>query len=180
MSTESLKALDAAIRAVLQPQLAELGFQYEASSRTFRKKVGECTQIVNFQVGLRSLEGRFTVNLGVFHPDVRTDTGTSLMPQKPREFHCLARVRLAVLRDTPVTRLFRPFISKPDTSLKWWLITPSDSWWPFTADEAANSGQLTKLRGLLLTRGTSWLDARSDVAALRRAVEQVKAASPRG
>lgn len=173
MSTDRIKSLDMAIREALKPELLERGFTYEAGSRTFRKEVGECTQIVNIQVGVSSMEGQFTVNLGVFHPTYRYGADKMPPPAKPKEFDCFERERLAMLRATFLSRLVRPGIGKPDRFFKWWLRTPSDKWWPFTSDTNENVRQLVSLKALLLGSGIDWLNAKSDVNALRTKYEQL-------
>ena len=174
MSTARIKALDAAIRQALKPHLSEQGFAYDAGSRTFRRKVADCTQIINVQVGVRSAEGYFTVNLAAFHPEYWVDARNSLAPEKPMEFHCLERERLSILRDTVLTRMFRPRIHSPDNFLKWWLVTPRDKWWPFSSNEIQNVRELESLSELLLTRGIHWLDTNSTATVLRTAYEKLR------
>lgn len=173
MGTERIKSLHAAIRHALKPELLDRGFDYEASSRTFRKGVGECTQIVNVQVGISSLEGQFTVNLGVFHPLYRNGAGRLPIPEKPMEFDCSERMRLGLLRVTLLSKLFASRDGKDAGFLHQWLATPSDKWWPFTPSESENIRQISSFKDLLLTRGIGWLESKSDVEALRVAYEAV-------
>lgn len=179
MVTERIKALNAAIRAALQPPLLERGFSYEASTRTFRKAVGECTQIVHVQVGLRSLEGQFTVNLAVFHPDYRPGSDRGVLSRAPEECDCWERTRLGTLRDTLVSRLIGRKFGDDANFLLWRLTTPADKWWPFTPSEVENRRQLESVKVLLLARGLNWLEAKSDVSALQ-ATHEMKARRRQG
>lgn len=165
MSTARIKALDAAIRETLKPDLEAQGFKYEAGSRTFRKPVGECTQVINVQVGVRSMEGRFTINLGVYHPSHRSGADGVPPTKSPKESDCRERKRLGGLRDTFFSKFFRGEVGDDANFLKWWLATPSDKWWSFTSDEQHNARQLSSLKELLMTRGTAWLNSKSHLAA---------------
>jgi hypothetical protein len=169
--SDRIKALNAAIRESLQPPLLERSFHYEASTRTFRKAVGECTQIVNVQVGLRSLEGRFTVNLAIFHPEYRPGSDRGALPRAPEECDCWERTRLGMLRDTLVSKLLGRKFGDDANFLLWRLTTPTDKWWPFTPSEAENRRRLESVKALLFERGLNWLEAKSDVSALRNTHE---------
>jgi len=179
MSTERIKALNAAIRDSLRSPLLEKGFDYEASKRTFRRAAGECTQIVNVQVGLRSLEGQFTVNLAVFHPEYRPSLDRVPLSRLPEDWDCWERARLGMLRDTLASRVLGFKFSDDSNYFLWRLTTAADKWWPFGADESENRHQLENLRGLLFTRGLSWLEAKSDVSVLRR-MHEMKQRVPTG
>lgn len=167
MSTERIKALNAAILESLKPPMLEKGFEYDASTRTFRKTAGECTQIVNVQVGSRSLAGQFTVNLAVFHPEYRPGSDRLALSRPPEEFDCWERTRLGTLRDTLVSKLLGFKFDENSNFLLWRLTTPPDKWWPFTSSAGENRRQLENVKALLLERGLSWLEAKSDVSALR-------------
>jgi hypothetical protein len=175
MATDRVKALESGIRQLIKPEMVSRKFSYDSSTRTFRRTSGECIQIVAFQIGVRSMEGKFTVNLAVFHPDHCDPASRALLPDRPRDFHCRMdfRRRLSVLRDTPLTRFFRSRVRSTDSLLKWWLVTPSDNWWSFTADDEQVATELGLVKELLLSRGLDWLDRNSDVALLKAADEKL-------
>lgn len=164
MATDRIRALANGLSQVVKPEMVSRGFHYDSSTRTFRKPSGVCIQIVDFQVGVRTMEGQFTVNLAVYHPEYRNPAPPDY-PDRPREFNCLYefRKRLSRLRDTPFTKFFRFFLRNSDG----WLVTPTDYWWPFTSDEAQVAKELGLVRRLLLDRGLAWLDRNSDVPRLR-------------
>ncbi|MGI9318616.1 MAG: DUF4304 domain-containing protein, partial [bacterium] len=57
---------DACLIEIVSPKLIDIGFEFD-KSRTFRRFADQQTvaEFINFQLGQRSLEGKFTVNLGV-------------------------------------------------------------------------------------------------------------------
>lgn len=174
MKTERIKVLAARIKEVIAPSLIAANFTYEPATRTFRRAFQDCVQIINLQAGVRSLEGRFTVNLAVFHPQYSDLISTTALPVNPKEYDCLTefRVRLSTLRETFLTRLFRGRISHPNTFLKWWLVTPSDRWWNFSANEQQVDRSLQSIHQLLMGPGLAWLDQNSNPDVLRAAYEK--------
>ncbi len=92
MATDRMRALEDGIKQFIKPEMIAQSFSYDSSTRTFRRPCRECTQIVNFQAGIRTMAGKFTVNLGVFHPQFREVAAAEVQPDPPREFDCLARV----------------------------------------------------------------------------------------
>ena len=159
MKSSRLDVLNRGIKEVLDADLRALGFRYDGASRTFRRSVGEFVQIINFQAGQRSLEGRFTVNLGVFHPEYH-DNGRD-PGAKPLEYHCLVefRSRIGGLIDSPILR----FLGLP---------MPSDKWWPFSPDASQVRRELDRVKPLVLGKAVPWLERQCDVEAMRRALEE--------
>jgi hypothetical protein len=166
-----LRVLHAAIRSVVRPALTPLGFVCDRSPRTFRKPVGECMQVINFQAGQRFMEGRFTINLGVYHPRFRQGLESDPAPSSAQEYDCILRERLGTLRDTLISRFSRRFISTSDTFIKWWLVTPGDKWWCFSDAEDITVREVRSALQLLVSRGIPWLDSHSDDAQLRAAAD---------
>ena len=171
MATAQIRTLDAGIAADIAPFLATEGFTYDRRHRTFRKEARECTQLINFQVGTRSMEGLFAVNLGIYHPKYREDPD-SVSPKVPEECHCLIRERLSVLRDTMLTSIFRSRLTRIETSLKWWLTTATDLWWTFSENSSETQRSLTAVLDLLRRKGLTWLDKNCGVEMLRELHEE--------
>ena len=167
MTTTRLEVLNNSVRREVRPNLTAIGFKYDSASRTFRRSRGDCTQIINFQAGVRSHEGRFTVNLGAYHPTYRENSGSSPPPERPKAYDCLLQERLSVFRDTLITRVGRHFISEPNTFIKWWLVTPSDYWWRFSEDPAVTDSAIRSVLKILLPRGLNWLDDNCNEESLR-------------
>ena len=173
MTSPRIKKLEDIISAVVAPVLEGAEFAFDKRKRTFRRQVGVCTQIVNFQAGVRSMEGLFAVNLGVYHPIYREDS-SKIAPQFPEEPHCLIRERLSVLRDTMITRLFPARFKKSDSFFKWWLATPTDLWWKFSEESGTTVESLSKVLMLLQSRGIAWLEANTQEARLREIHEYIQ------
>jgi hypothetical protein len=174
------KILERGIRRIIKPEMMTRNFSYDSANRTFRRPSGECIQIVDFQIGVRTMTGKFTANLAVFHPEYREPALRDVPPPAaPKESDCLMdyRCRLAVLRDTVITKYFRKRIHNADTFWKWWLVTPTDHWWSIAADDAQIVAELATVRELLLTRGLGWLEQNSNVALLKAAYYKRKSST---
>lgn len=175
MDAESLRTLESGINKIIRPEMEGRGFSHEGAcscehaASTFRRQCGECIQIVQFQAGDRTLAGTFTVNLAVYHPQYCEPALLDLRPEQPYESHCLMdfRLRLSVLRFTPLIRFYRNRPPGGRSFLGWWLTGLTDKWWRLTPDDAQLSRDLSSVRGLLLSRGLAWLDQNSDVALLK-------------
>lgn len=113
------------LQAKLHPTLKECGFR--ARGRTFNRPTSDgLTEVIKIQMGsfdppgityvpgLReNLYGKFTVNLGVFVPEVAEQYGGGAPKSFIQEYHCCVRTRLPILG--PETR---------------------DTWWDIRADKA--------------------------------------------
>jgi hypothetical protein len=118
---KSLDELQAKLRPVLK------GYGFRGSGRTFNRTTSDgLTEVVRMQMGsfdppgttyvpgLReNLYGRFTVNLGVFIPEVAEHYGGGRSKSFVQEYHCCVRTRL-------------PFLGPEH----------KDIWWNIRADEA--------------------------------------------
>lgn len=171
MTTDRIKTLDAGIAADVAPFLKTEGFTYDRKRRTFMKEAFGCTQIIHFQVGVRSLEGSFSVNLGIYRPIYRANS-SAIAPKVPEECHCLIRERLSVLRDALLTTFFRSRLAQTDTPLAWWLTTPTDQWWRFSGCPKETQRSLRVVQDLLRTKGLAWLNMKTSVATLREMHEK--------
>lgn len=97
------------LQAKLNPTLEECGFR--ARGRTFNRLTSDgLTEVLKLQMGrfdppgtanvpgLReNLFGKFTVNLGVFVPEVAEQCGGEATKSFVQEYHCCVRTRLPVL-----------------------------------------------------------------------------------
>ncbi len=92
------KLIDDVVRRDLARRLKSNG--YRKSGRTFYRIAGSHTAVVNVQASKHNLglNGTFTVNLGVYFPDVATITNAlPLTGAFPKEYDCTVRQRLGVL-----------------------------------------------------------------------------------
>jgi hypothetical protein len=170
MTTARIRALTSVLRSQTKPVLAKDGFSFDSSSRTFRKVLGELVQIINFQAGVRFMEGQFTVNLGVFHPQFSAVEPWGSVPPKPHEYDCVVRHRLSMLR--PPGTVHSVFALLPNGLLKRWLTTPRDRWWRFTDNEDQIKAELRDVEVLLKSRGLPWLAEHCNLAVVKEAYEE--------
>ena len=132
------------LRRILAPPLTDAGFTFDGR-RVFRRRVGECEQIVDVQVGVRSLQGKFTINLAVYDPQIDP---RDVERAAVREFHCGAnrRQRLGMLLPSRLPALKR-------LRLVGFLFGPKDKWWPAHTVDGMNQAKNTFLK-----YGVTWLE----------------------
>lgn len=140
---------DKALREIAVPALQEHGFGFDGS-RTFRRLTGSTCQIINFQLGQRSLAGKFTVNLGVFSDGDRPEISAA----RANDFDCLAerRTRIGALMPGRFPRLAKlPYVG--------FLFGVADKWWPFSADASRTRIAVSGALDRILAHGLGWLNA---------------------
>jgi hypothetical protein len=134
---------DVVKRAVL-PDLKQRGFRRSGS--TFRRSLTGCVHVVNVQAGRRFLEGKFTLNVGVFFPAAHDQVRELLRwdpgPGGPSEHECTVRRRIGEL------------LNVED---HWWTLSPGD------CDRVVDEVRLA-VRDVVLP----WLERCSDGAVARQ------------
>ena len=145
--------------------MAQRGFGFDGS-RTFRRHLegGAITQIVNVQLGQRSMHGKFTVNLGVYVPGEVSANPAGLTGRKALEYHCAFQRRERLGRLVPA-----PFPALQRLPLLGMFFGPKDIWWTFSAEPARTERSLRRVLALLMERGLPWLDAATPRAARENA-----------
>jgi hypothetical protein len=150
------KTFDHALQAVLREPLRQHGFVFDGS-RTFRRTAsadGEVVQIIQFQLGQHSHEGRFAVNLAVYVPREVPMNPARLHPSKALEFHCAPQRRERLGRLVPVRFGFLrhlPYLGS--------FFGPQDIWWRHHVELPPTLARMHKVMALLELRGLPWLDA---------------------
>ena len=147
MSTRS-DAFDNALRLVVVPVLARHGFEFDGN-RTFRRlSADQCvSELVNFQLGQRSLSGKFTVNLGVY---VDGDS-PGINVGQAKEYHCPhdRRIRLGHLIPAKLPVLAKlPYIG--------FLFDSRDKWWFFSGDISRLRATLSVVVDKIALYGLPW------------------------
>lgn len=141
------KAFSGLLSRLVVPALADAGFGFDGS-RTFRRLPAGTSraQIVNFQLGVRFMEGKFTVNLAVYDPD---DAFAQVDPRKALEYHCSPRLRqrLGLLLPVRLGALAR----LPGVGV---LFLPRDRWW-----RADDPKSVSDARDAVLAHGLAWLES---------------------
>ena len=143
-----VRTFDRSLREVVRPVLHAQGFVFD-QRRTFRRIHAQrrFAEMIHFQIGQRSLAGRFTVNLGMLAPEDMD----GIDPEKARPHDCPFenRVRIGFLLPASIPALSRlPLLGV--------LLAAKDRWWRFSEDETYTSRQLTKVMDLVLTYGLPW------------------------
>jgi hypothetical protein len=89
--------IDELLKLHLKPTLKELGFKCKSS--TFFRQNGELVEVISLQKSASNtaIEGKFTINLGVYWPQVQTILGSTLENLPPKEYDCTLRERLGSL-----------------------------------------------------------------------------------
>ena len=135
------KLIDDVVRRDLARRLKSDG--YRKSGRTFYRSAETHTAVVNVQASKHNLgnNGTFTVNLGVYFPDVATITNAPpLTGAFPKECDCTVRQRLGV------------------------LMTGDDYWWSVTIDTDIDTVAKT-VAHTWSQHGQPWIERVSDLDA---------------
>jgi hypothetical protein len=151
---DASQTFNPALISVIVPALQQRGFVFDGS-RTFRRAVGDAgiLQLVNFQLGVRWLAGRFVVNLGVHVPGELSIGEQPASPAKTRCYHCSQSrsERLGRLLPGRLPSLQgAPFLG--------FLFGPRDIWWRHSWDKDVTEASLTKVLSLLDLHGIPWLE----------------------
>jgi hypothetical protein len=150
--TKRAKTFDKVLKEVAVPELKKTGFHYDGG-RTFRKIInnGTAVQIINLQLGQRSKEGKFTVNLGVFH----AGDSAGVILANAYEYHCkwAKRIRIGQLIPSKLRRLqVIPFIG--------WLFGSFDRWWKFSEDSHLTRKNIALITDIIISYGITWLESK--------------------
>lgn len=175
-----LRVFEQLLKVNVEPALEACQFLYD-KSRTFRRSFRSMTQIIEFQVGVRFMAGRFTVNLGVYSPNFYVGEGTPPGPHMARESNCLPeyRERLGPLIETPSTSLFERVLGR---GARWWrdAFPRADKWWRLSEDADKMRCTLEEVVGHIIGFGIPWLEARSDPLAMKECYDIVRSRMDKG
>ncbi len=140
------KRIDETIRLGLAPLLKQQGFS--KSGRTFHRLTGVVWQVVNVQAsqGNSDASGKFTINVGVYVPEVAVLAGQAPIAGKPKEYECTVRERIGTLM--------------PGGADHWWVLLPS-------TDLAVVATSVTQA---VTAYGLPWLDAHASVQQVTQAL----------
>ena len=133
------RSIDEVIKLGVTPLLN--AFEFNKSGRTFHRSFSEIWQVVNVQASQGNIgaNGKFTINLGIYHPGIAALAGRSLGAEKPKEYECIVRKRIGDLL--------------PNKTDYWWEITPS-----------TKAEELAKEVGAAVEKlGLPWLEKCSDI-----------------
>ncbi|MCF6226712.1 MAG: hypothetical protein L3J22_10500 [Xanthomonadales bacterium] len=131
MSPEYNKSL----RRVTKPQLEALGYEFDGKSRFTKIGSKGNAYVIEYQLGTRSMQGQFTVNL---------ISGERLE-------------RLAMISPTLMSKLVDKIFGGFDP---WWkgIFLPKDYWWEISPFQKEMDSIIQKTVTDLKTYGISWFD----------------------
>lgn len=143
-------AFDKALQEIAVPALTAHGFRFDGS-RTFRhlSEDRRTSQIINFQLGQRSMAGKFTVNLGVFVQGDRRGVSPSQANESDCPFERRTRIGALILRFPKLASL--PFIG--------FLFGSPDKWWTFSDDPTRTAAAVSAAVDKVTAYGLSWFNA---------------------
>jgi hypothetical protein len=137
--SEIAKRIDAIIKEGLAPLLKKEGFKKKA--RNFYREHKNRIELINIQASKwnEGNEGQFTVNVGVYYPDIAKVTDALPVNGIPKEYDCTIRERIGFL--------------KPDKKDAWWKINSSSN------DAEVSENVANQVKELCLP----WLDKMSNL-----------------
>lgn len=96
--SEISKIIDSIIKADLAPHLKSRKFRKKA--RSFYREHNDRTDVINIQLSLwnRGENGKFTVNLGVYFPEIAFITDAPPLKGILKEYNCTVRQRIGFLK----------------------------------------------------------------------------------
>ncbi|MEN6318214.1 MAG: DUF4304 domain-containing protein [Syntrophaceae bacterium] len=121
------------IRKVISPTLETHGFQHDGL-RIFRRYVGNRTEIIEFQKGVRSLQSSFCINIGVYATEDAARFDYAPAPSKSHTGYCTCRDRIGRLRKTWISRGAGALLGPLHGTWKE-IFLPRDKWWKIPTDE---------------------------------------------
>lgn len=124
------------LRRVAKPELESLGFRFDGKRRFTKTAPNGKEVIIEYQVGIRGMQGRFTVNLVA-----------------GERFERLAMIKPTFLSKR-VHRLFGDYDP-------WWkgLFLPKDDWWAISPFQKEMNSIMGKTVAALKSYGITWLDS---------------------
>ena len=109
--SEIAQRIDTIIREGLAPLLKRNGFKKKA--RNFYREFENRIEVINVQAGKwnEGNEGQFTINVGVYYPDISKITDAVPVKGLPKEYDCTVRERIGLLT--------------PENQDRWWKVDSS-------------------------------------------------------
>ena len=151
--TAKSDTFDECLAEAVTPNLVDMGFMFD-KSRTYRKLVNESTtvEIINFQLGQRRLEGKFTVNLGVLSQAEADEKDIELKKAYP--YSCRYQNRIGCVLP-PKSEMLK------NVRYLGMIFGSHDKWWRFSADKEFTLRQIKEVYGKIINYGIPWLENHS-------------------
>ena len=109
--SEIAKRIDSIIRERLSPLLKKNGFKKKA--RNFYREYSDRVEVINVQASQwnEGNEGKFTINVGVYYPEISKILEAPPVRGAPKEYDCTVRERIGLLT--------------PEKKDQWWHVDDS-------------------------------------------------------
>jgi hypothetical protein len=161
------------IKETLAQELAQNSFSYDGKY-TFRHidHARQTVRLIEFQPGIKSASGQFTVNVAIFSPLYCIGSPAPTL-EEASSGYCLFRDRLGCIRRP--NQFWTVIFGVPN---KWWqkiLYGPRDIWWTYSENRQITEASVNECRKLINDVGLSWLEMKDDVEALKNAYNTMKA-----
>ena len=140
------REFNSSLRKVAVPVLKELGFAFDRSRTFSRLGPDGAVWEVQFQLGVRSMQGQFTVNLRLHQPNERE-----------------LSARIGGVHKTRWTRLLAK-VFKDEGSLWRTLLGPRDKWWCISAAPDEMQGALAEATAWLRADAIDWFQANTNAS----------------
>ena len=162
--TARLVAFNKGLRIVVVPALKQHGFVFDRS-RTFRRinKDGKVVEIINFQLGQRSTESEFTVNLAVYVEG----SIEGISAKKVYEYQCDLNLRCRL--SSLIKNRFSFLAGNP--LLRKWFPATQDKWWKFNENEQYTQKQQIKVLDTIVSLGFYWLESNALIQVSHKAID---------
>lgn len=161
--TDRSRETYAAVRKIVAPALKEEGFAYDGKRFFRRHHPDGRVDIVSYQLGLRSIAGRFTVNLSIYLPgDYDAGSDPKFRAERVTDGHCVPsrRTRLGMLVPPAIPALARlPKLG--------FLFQPKDQWWPCGSSQEQTEREVASTLRLLRDVGLRWFNPPARPSPLR-------------
>jgi len=159
------KVLQNCLKELLAPQLAEHFFSFDGKY-TFRSinRAQQTVRIIEFQPGIKSMSGKFTINLGIYSPQHFAGPSASTVEEATTGY-CQFATRLGCARR--IGAFWLRVFGEPD---RWWkqiLYKPRDIWWDYSEEKYKTSKSVNECAALILDIGLEWLEKKDDLEALQ-------------
>ena len=145
--------MDECLEEAVTPKLTDMGFIFD-KSRTYRRLVNEgiTVGIVNFQLGQRRLEGKFTVNLGVLSQAEAIEKDIELKKAFPHSCRYQNRIGCVLPPKSEMLKNVR-YLGM--------IFGSHDKWWQFSADNEFTLLQVKEVCEMIINYGIPWLENHS-------------------
>lgn len=159
------KQLSKIVAPLLEKQYSFVRVKPRVFLRQTLKGNTKFIQIIDFQIGIKHLTGKFTVNLGVFNKELGNESQEDIPESSITIADCMLdmTIRLNKFYTPPVSLLKKLFRGRP---------SDIEYWWTQYESKQKMGNTLSAVADLLQAHAFLWLEEKSSPEAFRQAHEQ--------